>query len=181
MAWKIRLTSQERCRLQEITRSARESSQARLRATVILMSAQGVVAQAIASALGMGIRTVYLTRRRWRRKAFDGLDDAPRSGRPPRATRGYLRKLVRTVETDPRDLGYVFTRWTCAKLAEYMRQQTGIDLCPDWVGVLLKRQGFVWRKSKLTTRNLQDPRGKKAGPEMAAQASECGAAAVCGF
>lgn len=168
MAGEIRLTFQERRRLQGITRSDRMAGRARLRATVILMSARGMSASTIAATLGMGARTVHLTRRRWRRQAFDGLYDAPRSGRPPQADKTYLRKLVRTVQTDPRKMGYAFTRWTCAKLAEYMRQQTGVSLTPIWVSHLLKKQGFVWRKTKLTTRNLQDPRGKKASAETAA-------------
>lgn len=165
MAGEFRLTCQERRRLQGITRSDRESGRARERATVILMSARGISASMIAETLGLGARTVHPTRRRWRRQAFDGLDDASRSGRPAEADKIYMRKLLRAVQTDSRTMGYAFTRWTCAKLADYMRQQTGVGLAAVWVSSLLKRNGFVWRKAKLTIRNLQNPRGKKARAE----------------
>ncbi|QRK09638.1 winged helix-turn-helix domain-containing protein [Archangium violaceum] len=29
-----------------------------------------------------------------------------------------------------------FTRWTRSRLAEYLRQRTGVDVSPEWVGQL---------------------------------------------
>lgn len=156
--WEIKLTDQERLRLQEICRSATESPRARLRATQVLMSAGGQSALKIAEILGVTQRTVQNTRSRWRREGFSGLYDAPRCGAPPKATAKYHKMLMRTVQKNPHDLGFAFSRWTCPRLAEYMRRETGIDLTPGWVGELLHTFGFVWRKSKLTIRNLQDPK-----------------------
>jgi transposase len=75
----------------------------------------------------------------------------------------YARVLKQTVQQDPRRLGYAFVRWTAPRLAEYLRQRTGIGISPRWVRGLLKAQGFVWRKAKLTTRNLQVEAEKKGG------------------
>ena len=156
--WLIHLTDQERLRLQEMCRSTGETPRARLRATQVLMSAGGHSAQSIGEILGITPRTVQNTRHRWRRESFDGLYDAPRCGAPPKATPRYHRKLMNTVQKNPQGLGFAFSRWTCPRLAEYLRQETGIDLTPGWVGELLHTFGFVWRKSKLTIRNLQDPK-----------------------
>ncbi len=156
--WEIRLTDQERRKLQDICRSASEEARARLRATQILMSAGGQSAEKIAEILGITSRTVQNTRGRWRAQSFTGLYDAPRSGTPPKATPAYHKLLMQTVVKDPREVGFAFSRWTCPRLAEYLRQQTAIDLTADWIGELLRTFGFVWRKSKRTIRNLHDPK-----------------------
>ena len=170
----IRLTVQERSLLQRTARSGNPSARASVRATVILMSAEGASARAIARTLGIGLRTVRLTRQRWRREGHEGLFDKPRSGRPPRADAKYLRLMRKVVCTDPRRLGYCFAHWTAPRLAMYLQEQTGVQLCDDWVRMLLKRQGFVWRKTKLTIRNLQDAGEKKGGAGAPLAAAEGG-------
>ncbi len=167
----IRLTLQARRDLQSVASSSDRPAQPGLRATVILMSAEGTGATSIARTLGISLRTVRRTRRRWRRKGYKGLYDRRRSGRPARADKKYLRMLCRVVRTDPRKLGYCFAHWTAPRLAEYLKQQTGVQLCDDWVRMLLKSRGFVWRKTKLTIRNKQDAREKKDGPETPLEAS----------
>lgn len=151
----IRLTPQQRLALQRATRQRSKGGVA-LRATVILLSAQGQSAASIARTLGLTTRTVHECRRRWRNWKLRGLEDASRSGRPSRVESTYLRLLLRTVESDPRQLDFAFTRWTRARLAEYLRQRTGTAVSPDWVGKLLRRHGYVWRRAKPTTRNLRE-------------------------
>ena len=168
----VRPTFQERRELRRISRDRDEPSRARLRATIILMSAEAVGASKIAKVTGICKRAVHDTRRRWRRQAYEGLYDRPHTGRPPRADDRYRRLLSRVVQTDPRKLGYGFAHWTAPRLAEYLKQQTGIGLCDDWVRMLLKSLGFVWRKTKLTIRNLQDSGEKKEIPEAALEATE---------
>jgi transposase len=168
----IQLTLQEQRELLRISRDSDQPSRARNRATIILMSAEAIGAKRIAKATGTCKRVVHEARRRWRRQAYEGLYDRPHTGRPPRADGRYRRLLSRTVCSDPRKLGYAFAQWTAPRLAEYMKQQTGVGLCDDWVRMLLKSLGFVWRKTKLTIRNLQDSGGKKEGAEAALDAAE---------
>jgi len=177
----IRLTFQERKALQRIAHCDVGPSRASVRATVILMSAEGFSAKTIARVLGIGLRTVRRTRRGWRRQGYEGLYDGWRSGRPARADKKYLRMLYRVVRTDPRKMGFYFAHWTAPRLAEYLRLQTGVRLCDDWVRMLLKSRGFVWRKTKLTIRNLQDAREKKGGPGTPLEASESGFTSGSGF
>lgn len=151
----IRLTPQQRLALQRATRHRGKGGVA-LRATIILLSAQGQSAASIARTLGLTTRTVHECRRRWRQWRLPGLEDAPRSGRPRRVESTYLRLLLRTVEADPRQLDFAFTRWTRARLAEYLRLRTGTAVSPDWVGKLLRRHGYVWRRAKPTTRHLRE-------------------------
>jgi transposase len=151
----IRLTPRQRLVLQRATRQRGPGGVA-LRATVVLLSAQGQSAASIAATLGLTVRTVYECRRRWRQQGLRGLEDAPRSGRPRQVESTYLQLLLRTVESDPRQLDFAFTRWTRSRLAEYLRQRTGIAVSPEWVGHLLREHGYVWRRAKPTTRNLRE-------------------------
>ena len=81
----IRLTAEERRALQAMSRSKGVMPSARTRALVVLMSGAGRSGSEIAGMLGVSLRMVRSVRARWRRRAFDGLQDAPRPGRPPRA------------------------------------------------------------------------------------------------
>jgi transposase len=154
----MKLRKDERRRLQRIAKSEREKPATRTRAMAVLLSHAGQSGQAIADLLGITRRTVTNTRGRWRAHRFDGLHDAPRSGRPPLADAAYVRRLVRSVERNPRDLGYAFARWTAPRLAAYMAEETGVEITAGWVAVILKAHGYVWRRTKRTTRNLQDPK-----------------------
>lgn len=158
---RILLTPYQRYALQ---RAAKQGpGRERTRALIVLLSAAGHSASHIAQTLGLAERTVHQCRSRWRQRGLASLTDAPRSGRPARVDGAYARLLEQTVQQDPRSLGYAFVRWTAPRLAEYLRQRTGIDISPRWVRGLLKVQGFVWRKAKLTTRNLQVGAEKKGG------------------
>ena len=177
----IRLTVQERRELQRLARGEDQSGRASQRATVILMSANGSSGREIARLLGRGLRTVREIRRRWRREGYQGLHDEPRSGRPRRADKKYVRLLRQVVKTDPREMGYCFAHWTAPRLAEYLKQRTGVGLCDDHVRRLLKGLGFVWRKTKLTIRNLQNRGKKEASPETPLEASKGESATWGGF
>ena len=154
----MKLRKDERRRLQRIAKSDREKPATRTRAMVLLLSHAGQSGQAIADLLGITRRTVTNTRGRWREQRFDGLYDAPRSGRPPLADAAYVRRLVRSVERNPRDLGYAFARWTAPRLAAYMAEETGIEITAGWIAEALKAHGYERRGSASSWRNLQDPK-----------------------
>lgn len=148
----LKVTVPQRRALQRLARGA-GSAAAGLRATIVLLSSAGESAAHIARALGVSPRMVRDCRRRWRLGGLAGLKDARRPGRPSRADAGYVRLLVQMVQTDPRQVGYAFSRWTAPRLSEYLRHETGIVLSAYWVGELLRMHGFVWKRSKRTTRN----------------------------
>lgn len=153
----LRVTQGERRQLQQIAHSEREKRATRTRALVVLMSHAGQSGQQIADLLGITRRTVSNTRRRWRERGLEGLAAVPSPGRPPLADAAYVRRLLRVVERDPRTLGYAFARWTAPRLAAYLAEETGTAISGTWVGEILKAHGYVWRRTKRTTRNLHDP------------------------
>ncbi|HZN61170.1 MAG TPA: winged helix-turn-helix domain-containing protein [Planctomycetota bacterium] len=126
------------------------------RATGLLLLAAKVASSEILQSLGISRKTLLNWKRRWLSKRHFGLEDAPREGRPPEMSEAHLRLLLRVVRRDPRQVGYAFTRWTAPRLAEYVALRTGVRVTPAWITELLRRNGFVWRKTKRTLRNLQN-------------------------
>lgn len=162
----VELSEKGRRELQQVLKQG-TGGNASLRAAVILLSEEGLSAEAIGRILGVTARTVRACRRRWRLQGSRGLSDVPRSGRPTVADARYVRVLMRTVRADPRGLGYAFSRWTAPRLATYLLERTGIELSDDSVAELLRTHGYVWKKSKLTTSNLADEGEKKTCREEA--------------
>ncbi len=163
---KIRLSATDRLRLKRLLEAPATGASA-LRATIILLSSLGLSATEIARTLKVTDRQVRRCRQRWREGGWQALIDSVRQGRPAQATPAYLKLLRRTAKKDPRKMGYAFSRWTTPRLSAYMAEKTGITLSADYLRKLLRDQGLVWGKGKLTTENLVDPGEKKISREMA--------------
>ena len=131
------------------------------RITAILLLATRTAAAKIVEALSVTPRTLLNWKRRWLKNGELGLDDAERSGRPPRITSLHIGILLETVRKDPADLGYAFRRWTAPRLCEYLFERTHTRVTAHWISELLRTHGFVWRRTKRTIRNLQDPLATK--------------------
>ena len=85
------------------------------RAKIILGLAAGIAKQEIAAQLGIARQTVGRWEQRFLRQGSDGLEDAPRSGRPPSIGPEKIQQIVRktTQETPPDS-----THWSVRSLAE---------------------------------------------------------------
>ena len=86
-------------------------------ARTILMLADGVSQAAVARRVGLRRRIV----RKWAERFVDrgllGLNDAPRSGRPPRFSPIVATHLVKLACELPEDEARSLSTWTCAELA----------------------------------------------------------------
>jgi transposase len=153
----VALSAAARRDLQRLSVANEATPRVRLRALILLLSAAGQSGDAIATTLGITRRSVTDARTRWRVHGREGLLDAPRDGRPRRADAAYIARLLAVVEHDPRDYGYVFARWTAPRLAAYLGEVTGVQLSEKRVAALLRAHDVVWRRTKRTIRNLQDP------------------------
>lgn len=84
----IQLASEERFELERRARSLTEPHRIVVRAKVVLMLSEGRTITATARHVGRGRRIVHKWAKRFVRKRLRGLDDGPRSGRPPRFSPG---------------------------------------------------------------------------------------------
>lgn len=153
----IRVGCRQRQALQQWLKSPDISARERLRALSVLLSAAGQGGESIGAILGTTRRTVTQARTRWRRGGLLALRDVVPPGRPPKATKAYMRRLLHLATSDPRKLGYAFVRWTAPRLAAQMAKETGVRLSAGWVVTLLRTRCLVWRRTKRTIRNLQEP------------------------
>jgi hypothetical protein len=100
--------------------------------------ALGYGPEAIATWSGRSVRTVAYWLDRFVTSGLAALADAPRAGRPARATPSYLAALE-------------------AALSAYLVEQTGIRLSPGWLRVLLAEHDWVSGRPKLSVRHLRQP------------------------
>ena len=87
------------------------------------------------------------------------LEDEGLSGLwPPKADGEFQAALIEVVEQNPRDLGYKFTRWTAALLAEHLRRKTHVEVAGVTVSKTLRRLGYRYGQPKLDLKHRQDPK-----------------------
>lgn len=143
----------------EIVRLIRRSRDGRLvrRALMVQMSARGHLPRQIAETLSCSVPTVHRTLDAFNGRAIDGLPDAPRSGRPRKATERYLQCLKEAVATSPIDYGYVFTSWTLPRLREHLARCCRVLLHPNHLGRLMAKHRIVYRRPQHVMGHLQDP------------------------
>jgi transposase len=80
--------------------------------------------------------------KRYLAEGIEGLQDAPRPGRPSEVTEAYRTALLAAVRWRPRSLGLPFSLWTLPRLVDYLAEQTGIRVSDETVRRALKHAGI---------------------------------------
>jgi transposase len=81
-----------------------DSFQRRRRAQAILLNNRGYKIDSLADIFVCDRDTVSAWLTQWEEHAFDGLNDAPRSGRPRKTTPKEDRQILRTIERHPQQI-----------------------------------------------------------------------------
>jgi transposase len=116
----------------------------RTRAQMILLAAeQGLKVPQIARMVRESEATVLRWLKRYRAEGMEGLQDAPRPGRPSAMTEAYKAALVAVVRRRPRSFGLPFSLWTLQRLVDYLAAQSGIRVSDETVRRTLKHAGIV--------------------------------------
>lgn len=111
----LKLSKSERNQLVKLSRTGDSSPRIAFRASLILMSCEGLQNKEIASRLHCSEPVVKQWRDRWFAEGFAGLEDRHRPGRPPKITPALKQKVVtRACRKPPKHLG----RWTLRTLAD---------------------------------------------------------------
>jgi transposase len=77
-------------------------------------------------------------------------------GRPSRATPEFINRLKLAIQTNPMTLGYGFSTWSAARLAEHLARVTGIRFSDDQLQRLLHQEGFSIHRPKHTLKGKRD-------------------------
>jgi putative transposase len=68
-------------------------------------------------------------------------------GRPKRVNEEYMQRLRELVNSNPKDHGYSFSRWTAGWLNRHLAKELGIEISDRHVNRLLKQMGLSTRQS----------------------------------
>ncbi len=80
------------------------------------------------------------------------------AGRKPLVTAAYRWELRMALRRGPTRYGYAFSVWSIARLNAHLRTTTGLSLCDEWLRMLVKAEGFVYRRPKHTLKGKRDER-----------------------
>jgi transposase len=112
----VSIRAADRTELERV-RSQTISARAARRARIVLLASEGRPAAEIAELVGVSEPTVTLWRTRYAQRGLAGLDDQPRSGRPPKVAGDTRHEVLwYTLLKPPADLGV--THWSSRLLAK---------------------------------------------------------------
>ena len=118
----VQLTATEEGALKHLYRCT-DSADVRSRCQMILLSAQGHNTVEIAELTFFDQDTILFWFDRYEADGLAGLQDRPRSGRPPKITGPGRDDLQQAADQDPRQTGQPFSVWTCSDLAYYLAER----------------------------------------------------------
>jgi transposase len=140
------LTEAERMAIEKLAHSRTAPARQVERARIVWQASQGQMAPAIASKLRLTAYTVRDWIKRFNTRGVAGLEDRPRSGRPPSYTREQVAKVIATALTDPKSLDLPFASWTLDRLAAYLNEREAIAIKRSRIDEILLAEGLRWRQ-----------------------------------
>ena len=151
--------------LTELRRRYEKSPDAetRTRYQMLLLSLRGQTSSQIAH---MVLRSQDTVVRVLKRYFTGGLDAVPRRTAPGRertVTAAWEAELLRVIELDPHAVGQDTANWTTERLAQYLGQQTGIQVTEETVRVYLHAHDYVCKRSTWTLRRKAEEKADYVG------------------
>ncbi|MFB7468587.1 helix-turn-helix domain-containing protein [Streptomyces sp. NPDC056224] len=125
----------------------------RMRAECVRLSGQGRTALEVAGIMVVHPVTVRRALHRFTAGGTAALADAPRCGRPPKVTRADLDAMEEMLDAAAEDGG---PTWTLPRLAAWLQRERGVEIHPARLSVLLKQDGFRYKRTRTTVRHKAD-------------------------
>jgi transposase len=88
--------------------------------------------------------------KRYLAEGIEGLKDTFRPGRSTTVTEAYRQKLIESVRRRPRSLGLEYSMWTLRRLADYLAEETGVQVSYETVRRELAKEGIVFSQPQHT-------------------------------
>lgn len=151
------LTDEEARGIAKLVRSQTASVRLVQRAKIVQVASQGKTIAEITAELGCASNVVRKWFKRFSEQGLAGLNDAPRSGAPPRYTPENRARVVATARTRPSELGLPFSSWTFERLATYLHDALGLQLKKTRIFEILQEEGLRWRKQETWFGERLDP------------------------
>lgn len=136
------------------------------RAHMVLLAGRGFAVAEIARIFDCGEDVVRQWLRRYREGGEAGLEDLPRSGRPPR-DRLAAQIVDAQASQPPTCSGHVQTCWTVGLLTAFLAHRFRLVLSPSRVRQLLHQAGWRWARPRLAPATHAPPGQRKDDPATA--------------
>jgi transposase len=147
----------EGARLVRIVRRGSGSVVTWRRAQMVLLSAQGMDAAAIAKVAFTSEDRVRDVIRNFNADGFGSLYPRYKGGRPPKFTLAQRREIKKTAVSRPSDHGLPFSAWSLSKLAEFLVAEGVVDdISHEGLRALLREEGVTFQRLK-TWKASTDP------------------------
>jgi transposase len=158
MSLKLRSLTEDECAAIERLASSRTAPARQVeRAQIVRMASGGRTAPAIAAHLRLNPQTVRDWIKRFTAAGLAGLEDLPRSGKPPTYTPEQTGTVIACALSDPQELGQPFACWTLDRLAAYLSEQKGVPIKRSRISELLVQEGLRWRQQETWFGERVDP------------------------
>ncbi|MFD3537599.1 helix-turn-helix domain-containing protein [Streptomyces sp. NPDC058664] len=149
----LELTPDQKSDVEELLRRRDVAPHTRMRAECVRLSGQGRTPAEIAGIITVHPVTVRRALRRYVAGGLLALRDAPRSGRPPKITRADLDALEGMLNESAKNGG---PSWTLPRMAAWLERERGVHIHSARLSVLLKRDGFRYKRTRTTVRHKAD-------------------------
>lgn len=115
----------------------------------------------VAQMLDVSVPTIYNWVRHWQQSGIEGLARKSKARVKQKANEAYCQALEQAIESEPTAYGYSFSIWTVERLRDHLEQETGVNLSVSRLRVIIREQGYVFRRPKHDLSNLQDKEAKE--------------------
>lgn len=161
------VTAVERAKLEQIARAKTAPVRLVERARIVLLSIAGLTVPTIAVQVGVSEKTVRQWIKRFTAARLAGLDDAPRSGRPPTYPEDAQSLVIAKARSLPPKLTDAALpptcHWTLDRLTEELHKE-GVPIKRSQIRRLLRAEHIKWQKPR-TWLESDDPEfAEKRGP-----------------
>lgn len=148
--YRVRLTDEQRQELKRRSRAPRVKPRTRDRLEMVRLSDAGWSIPKIARHLQVSEVRVRYWVKGFLADGFDALPDLPHLGQQSKLSPEILAALRVELEKGDRS-------WTAPQLADWVAEQYGVRLTPDWLGRLLKRAKLSYKRTYRSLKHKQDP------------------------
>lgn len=138
----------------------------RRRATAVRLLHLGHKPQAVAEMVSASQASIYGWRKRWQRAGVEGLANKAHTPAKRKADAAYRQALAAALDQEPSALGYDFAIWTRERLRDHLKQETGVELSLNWLGEVMKAEGYEFRRPKHDLTHLQNQEEKKVAKKL---------------
>jgi transposase len=167
MMLRLRELSEEERKTIERLVHARNTPVGKLkRAQIIWLASQGQHTPEIAKQVQVSEHMVRNRLHRFNEQGLQGLEEAPRSGRPPTYEPELVSQIIQTALSRPQDLGEKdYATWTLDRLVDYLHRVKGIRMQRSRISEIFLAEGLSWRHEETWFGDRVDPDfAKKRGP-----------------